>query len=105
MKMLRYSALALLAGLGAAGYLVYTLDSPYAGFAKEVFVDVPRGASAAQIGQQLVNAGVIRSEWSFRVARLVHRGRTLQAGEYRFAQPPPVIAISERTARGDVFYI
>src|ERR1044071_6090108 len=99
MRMLRYSALALLAGLGAAGYLVYSLDSPYAGFAKEVFVDVPRGASAAQIGQQLVKAGVIRSEWSFRVARLVHRRRALQAGEYRFAQPAAAIDIYERIAR------
>ena len=105
MKLVAYSVLALLAGLAVAGYLVYTLDAPYAAFGKEVFVEVPRGASAAQIAQKLQRAGVIRSGWSFRVARLVHRGRTLQAGEYRFAKPAPVVDVYERIARGDVFYI
>jgi UPF0755 protein len=105
MKLFRYSALALLAGLAVAGFLVYSLDAPYAGFGNEVFVEVPRGATAAQIAQKLVQTGVIRNEWSFRVARLVHRGRTLQAGEYRFAAPAAVIDVYERIARGDVFFI
>jgi UPF0755 protein len=105
MKLVRYSILSLLAGLAVAGYLVYQLSSPYAAFQKEVFVDVPRGASATQIADRLLQAGVIRSQWTFRVARLVHRGRKLQAGEYRFAQPAAVIDVYERIARGDVFYV
>ena len=38
MKLVRYSVLALLAGLAVAGYLVYSLDAPFAAFGKEVFV-------------------------------------------------------------------
>src|SRR5215813_7552534 len=105
MRLILYCVVALLAGLAVAGYLVYQLSSPYAAFQKEVFVDVPRGASATQIADRLLQAGVIRSQWTFRVARLVHRGRKLQAGEYRFAQPAAVIDVYERIARGDVFYI
>src|ERR1051326_9211314 len=105
MKTLLYSVLALLAGLAVAGYLVYTLDFPYAAFPKETFVEVPRGASAAQIAQTLQKAGDIRSEWSFRLARPVQRGRTLHAGEYQFSKPAPVIDVYDRIARGDVFYV
>src|SRR5436190_22417691 len=105
MKLVRYSALALSAGLAAAGYLIYQLISPYEAFQKEIFVEGPRGASAAQIAERLLNAGVIRNEWSFRVARVVHRGRGLQAGEYRFRQPAAVIDVYDRIARGDVFFV
>src|SRR5690349_11126581 len=105
MKLLGCSVVALVAGLAVAGYLVYTLDAPYAGFGKEVYVDIPHGASAMQIARELQKAGVIRSEWGFRLARLVHRSRPLQAGEYRFTKPAAVIDVYERIARGDVFYI
>jgi UPF0755 protein len=104
-SMLRTCALALLAGLLAAGYLIYTLGAPYQGFDKETYVDVPRGSTAIQIANALVAARVIRSQWSFRLARLVYRGRTLQAGEYRFAAPASVVDVYERIARGDVFYL
>src|SRR5436309_1807116 len=100
-----YSLLALLAGIGVAGYLLYQLSAPYAAFQKEVFIEVPRGASAVQIADRLQAAGVIRSQWLFRAARMVHRGRKLQAGEYRFAQPAAVSDVYERLARGDVFYV
>jgi UPF0755 protein len=97
--------LALLAGLGAAAYLMYQLAAPYGTFGKETFVEVPRGATAAQIGAALQKAGVIRSQWAFRLARLLYKGRTLQAGEYRFTQPAGVADVYERIARGDVYYI
>jgi len=104
-RLIVYCVVALVAGLAVAGYLVYTLDAPYAAFNKEVFVEVPRGATATQIAQKLQQAGVIRSEWAFRAARLVHRGRKLQAGEYRFDKPAAVIDVYDRIARGDVFYV
>ena len=104
-KLMVYSLLALLAGIGVAGYLLYQLSAPYAAFQKEVFIEVPRGASAVQIADRLQAAGVIRSQWLFRAARMVHRGRKLQAGEYRFAQPAAVSDVYERLARGDVFYV
>ena len=104
-SMLRMCALALLAGLLLAGYLIYTLEAPYQGFGKETYVDVPRGSSAIQIADALHAAGVIRSLWSFRLTRVIYRGRKLQAGEYRFAEPLSVVDVYERIARGDVFYL
>ena len=89
----------------AAGFHFYNLDAPYAAFGKETFVDIPRGSTAAQIAQQLHNAGVIRNEWSFRLARYMYRGRQLQAGEYRFTQPAAPVEVYERIARGDIYFI
>jgi UPF0755 protein len=105
MKLVRYCIVALLAGLLAAGYLVYRLATPYAAFSQEIFVDIPHGASATQIARELVKAGVISDELSFRLARIVHHGRPLQAGEYRFNQPAAVIDVYDRIASGDVFFI
>ena len=105
MKLLRLCAVGLLAGLAIAGFMVYQLVAPYAAFGDETFVEVPRGASAAQIGAALQKAGVIRSELAFRLARLVYKGRTLQAGEYRFTKPAGVADVYERIARGDVYFI
>ena len=105
MKLLRLCALGLLAGLGIAGFMIYQLIAPYAAFGKETFVDVPRGSSAAQIAAALHKAGVVRSVWAFRLARIVYKGRTLQAGEYRFTRPAGAADVYERIARGDVYYI
>src|ERR1035438_6484565 len=52
----------------------------------------------------LQNSGVIRHSWAFLIARALRHGATLQAGEYRFAQPASVLEIFDRLQRGDVFY-
>jgi UPF0755 protein len=52
----------------------------------------------------LQSAGVIRHSWAFLIARALRRGATLQAGEYRFAQPASVLEIYGRIERGDIFY-
>jgi peptidoglycan lytic transglycosylase G len=92
--------LAVLAAVGAAGWLILT---PY-GWQRQTIVDVTPGSSATRIGRQLEEAGVIRSRYAFDLTRLIERG-TLQAGEYRFNQPLPLIEVYERIARGDVFTI
>jgi UPF0755 protein len=47
-------------------------------------VVVPRG-TPEQVGQALLQAGVIRSDWTFWIAALVTRGQgTLHAGEFSF---------------------
>ena len=105
MKLVRLCALALLAGLAFAGVLAYYVVAPYAAFGKETFIEVPKGATGAQIAASLTKAGVIRNEWSFRLARLIYKGRPLQAGEYRFTEPAGAADVYERIARGDVYYI
>jgi UPF0755 protein len=67
-------------------------------------VDLPRGSSTGQISGQLARAGVIGSRWDFWIARLAHRGRVLEAGEYAFDRPGSAMDVFARIARGDVFY-
>jgi UPF0755 protein len=105
MSIVRSSLAALGAGIAAAGWLIYTLTSPCADFSGETFVDVPKGATTAQIAGALRSAGVIRHTWTFKVARAMYRDRKLQAGEYRFARPESVLDVYDRIARGDVYFV
>ena len=93
----------LLAGI-LAGYAVWRAESPYQGFSGDAFVEFPRGTSSGAIADLLAEAGVVRSRWDFLLARALHRGRTLKAGEYRFERPASPAEVLERIARGDVFY-
>jgi UPF0755 protein len=85
-------------------YISYRLLSPYHGFSGTVFVEIPRGTSAPAIGRMLADRGVVRSRWDFLLARVLERGRTLQAGEYRFERAASPREVYDRIARGDVFY-
>jgi len=95
---LRLAFLVLLLASGAAAWLVFVPFGPET----ETFVEVPRGSSAARIGQQLEAAGVVRSRYAFDLVRWWTRG-TLRAGEYRFDHPATVTEVYARIARGDVF--
>ena len=90
--------------MGAVAYIGIDLITPYAAFHQEVFVDLPKGTSAREMAALLQSAGVIRYSWTFLMARALRRGATLQAGEYRFAQPASVLEIFDRIVRGDIFY-
>ena len=69
----------------------------------EVFVDIPTGTSTRDIGRQLVAAGVVRDERTFRIALWRSgRDRGLQAGEYRFADPVSAMGVVDTLARGQV---
>jgi UPF0755 protein len=100
----RRIALVLLCIIGAVAYAGINLNTPYAGFNQEVFVDLPRGTGARQMAEVLQHSGVIRYSWTFLIARAVRHGATLQAGEYRFTTPASVLEIFDRLQRGDVFY-
>ena len=104
MRLSRRLALVLLCLIGAAVYILINLNTRYAGFTGETFVDLPKGTGARQMAAMLHDAGVIRHSWSFLIARALGHGATLQAGEYRFAQPASVLEVFDRVRRGDVFY-
>ncbi len=104
MNRFRFLIFLLVCVLGAALYVGVSLNTPYAGFNKEVFVDVPRGTNARQMADMLQNAGVVRHSWQFLLARAARRSATLQAGEYRFTEPASVLDILDRIRRGDIFY-
>lgn len=74
------------------------------GPAKETFVEIAPGSSTPRMGQQLEEAGVVRSRYAFDLLRWIQRG-TLKAGEYRFDRAATVPEIYARIARGDVFTI
>ncbi len=81
------------------------LTQPYKGFdAPETFVEIPSGTGVNAIGHRLVDAGIIRNRWAFRLAmRLADEGRPLKAGEYRFADALTPAEVIDKLARGDVY--
>jgi UPF0755 protein len=103
-KPLRIVAVLVVLLLLAAFYIGYRFLSPYRGFSGDVFVDIPRGTSASGIAGMLADQGVVRTRWDFLLARVLERGRTLQAGEYRFQRPASPLELYNRIARGDIFY-
>lgn len=97
--------LVLLVVAAAAGlYAVRTLDAPYRGYpGDEMFVEIPQGTGVNAIGQRLIDAGVVRSRLAFRFAAWRHaKGRTMKAGEYRFAEPLRPSEVVERLVTGAV---
>jgi peptidoglycan lytic transglycosylase G len=106
MKRLAAAVFVLLLAAAAAGAWFYSgVDRPYRGYdALEQFVEIPQGAGPAAIGRRLVDAGVVRSRATFRLALwLSGEGRRLQAGEYRFDHPISARQVIEKIARGEVF--
>jgi UPF0755 protein len=94
----------LLAGVGAFAGLRW-LTQPYKGYStSEVFVEIPNGTGVNAIGHRLVEAGVIRDSYAFRLAmRLSDEGRPLKAGEYRFTDAMSPADVIDKLARGDVY--
>jgi UPF0755 protein len=91
------------AGLGLYGISV--LSAPFQGYATdEVFVDIPSGTGVNAIGRRLVDAGVVRNRWAFRLATWrAGQGRSLKAGEYRFSGALTPAQVIDRIAEGDVY--
>lgn len=101
---MRLPRLLFLLVLAGGGFLVWRVFSPYQGFSGQQFVDIPHGTTSQGVATLLANSGVVRSRLDFLAARLVGRGRVLQAGEYRFTRPASPMEVFDRIARGDVFY-
>jgi UPF0755 protein len=99
----RLGLLAVLAAL-AGGYAIWRAETSYQGFAGETFVDFPHGTATGDIADKLASAGVVRSRWDFLLARLIHRDKVLQAGEYKFDHPASPAEVVDRLGRGDIFY-
>jgi UPF0755 protein len=102
--MRRLLRLALLIAVVVAGVGYYRLHARYQGFTGEIFLDFPHGTPASVMATKLTEAGVVRHRWIFLLARAIERGRTLQAGEYRFNRAASPLEVFDRIARGDIFY-
>lgn len=104
MKSIRFLILSLLLGMAGFGAAAVLLDRDYAGFEKQVFVDIPKGAGTLAASRMLAEAGVVRSRWLFVLARALRPRVKLQAGEYLFSNPASVWRVFDRLAKGDIFY-
>lgn len=81
------------------------IHEPFKGYQPaEQFVDIPTGTGTAGIGRRLIDAGVIRDEFTFRAALWwTGRSRQLQAGEYRFDRALGAVDVIDRLVRGDIY--
>jgi UPF0755 protein len=81
------------------------MTDPYRGYrGAEQFIEIPQGSSTPEIGRRLIDAGVVRDQWSFRAAIWWSgNGRNLKAGEYRFDRRMSALDVIEKIARGDVY--
>jgi peptidoglycan lytic transglycosylase G len=88
-----------------AGVYYARVDEKYRGYSgTERFVEIAPGTGSRAIGKALVDAGVVRDEWTFRLAVfLTGTQRELKAGEYRFTTPASAKDVARKLARGDVF--
>ena len=92
--------------LGAAGWIAYSLYTPYQGFpAGGVFIEIPKGASARSISRVLADMGVVRSHLSFELLARWRSRRKLEAGEYFFDRSQTAFQVFETLAAGRVFEI
>ena len=103
-----FLVLLLLAAAGAAiaGRTLWTrLHEPYKGYeGAEQFVTIPPGAGAAEIRRRLLDAGVVRDEYTLRAAlRWTGSARGLKAGEYRFDREMTAVEVVDKLANGDIY--
>lgn len=92
------------AGL-AAWRQVSSLSAPFRAYVgAEQFVDIEPGMGTTAIGARLVDAGVVRDVWAWRVALWrSEQARRLKAGEYRFDRPMTAAEVVAVLVRGDVY--
>ena len=105
MRRLIIGLVALAALLSAVAGVYYArVDERYQGYAgTEQFVEIAPGQGTRAIGRALARHGVVRDEWTFRLAvRLTRTERDLKAGEYRFASPMSAKEVAQKLARGEV---
>jgi UPF0755 protein len=98
-----------LACCGAAGAVLFVVRPVLYGDpagAEPVRLDIPAGASLAEIAARLQAAGVVRQPFVFkRYATLAHFDRQVRAGEYEFVAGEPYRRILERLRQGDIIQI
>jgi UPF0755 protein len=98
------ASFAILAAAVGFGFLIYAVRAPYRAYAgDEVIVSIAPRTPSAAVFTRLESLGVLR-DWRLGMAALkvFHRGKTLKAGEYRFAGPRTPEQIVLALVAGDV---
>ena len=98
-------ALVVIAVLAGAAYSINVrVRQSFRGYtADSVIVEIPAGAGSRAIGDRLVEAGVIRDRFTYRIALWSSgEARRLKAGDYRFDRPMTPREVLVKIARGEV---
>jgi UPF0755 protein len=101
----RLLALALLAGLGLAGWLLYYASTPMeeAGVAYPLAFSIERGASLKQASQDLRAAGALENPWAFvLIARIRGLAGDVKAGSYALDGPTTPMALLRKITLGEM---
>jgi UPF0755 protein len=94
------------AALGVAGWLWWFATHPITLPATPYEFTVHSGASLKAVSHQLAQEGLFPEGESFWiVARILGKGRTIQAGTYRLEQPLTPLELLEKLRRGDVVMV
>ena len=95
--------LILLLGLGGYAWLGISLREPFQAYPEnKQIVSIPKGMSVSSIGRRLVEMGIVRNEWIFRIAVLVSGQRNLKAGEFQFDRPMNPLEVVHKLAHGEI---
>lgn len=94
----------LAAGVLVVGAVVALVEAPWKGYPGEsVVVEIASGTSSRAILARLADEGVVRSRLLAEVAmRVLFRGRSLKAGEYRFEGPKSTEEVLRTLVEGRV---
>ncbi len=93
----------LVAVLAAGGWVAWLVYAPVTPPVLTSLLLRP-GYSTRRIAAELKKAGIIRSERVFWLWHVLHPKPTLKAGEYHFEREASLPQVSERIARGDIFF-
>ncbi len=101
---LKLAATAVVLCLAIAGWGLWDLYHPFAGFTEREIVEIPPGTGAPAIASLLVAKGVVAHKWPFLACYEFGRSRhRLKAGEYLFDHAARPIDVYRRLVRGDVY--
>ena len=89
--------------LAVGGWLAWQVYAPMTPPANTSLL-LHSGYSTRRIASELKKAGVIRSEFAFRVWHELHPRPSLKAGEYLFERQATLPQVHERIARGDIYF-
>jgi UPF0755 protein len=95
--------LLLFAVLAFVGWMAWQIYAPVTPPANTSLLLHP-GYSTRRIAAELKRAGVIRSEFAFRMWHRLHRQPSLKAGEYLFEHPARLREVHDRIAHGDIYF-
>ena len=106
MKKLLSGAIGIVLIIAGAGLWMFRqINEPFQSPGEPVFVEIARGMKTGDMAGLLAEKGVVESPFIFLAARLMERGKTLQAGEYQFKAAASPLDVVRKLARGETFYL